>query len=797
MDRISHQNNEVTRQIYEYGPPSEIDTCIKRIYPDPEKLFHFLDIRHLVCPGKKYMKFFSLADNDGDNPDAILYFNNDQVSENRWSGYSVQDFHNQGAIVSFIHYLARFDIERFEKLIKEIGFDNAAIETPIDLEYKGETVDITCDPYPSPEIIEDHIIKVIRDASSSRQPKIIITAPTGSGKTELFYRLAKQTDLKMILALSYTSQVLQGKAKHTDPGVMEGMCEGDRDVPTGSIFMTYDKAHLVEKRIDPSQYILVIDEAHNLVNHSEFRKETMVHLKSLSDKCKMVIYMTATPEYLNYKGVDLVIRIKPKNQNIKKAMVVKYSERSIEKLCNFILDKRTPGTIDVVYTRSIEKLERLEAIIRSKYPEIETEILNAKNKIISRAYSNIADQERLSDKDKFVAGGILFTTNLIVDGVNINDQNIGNLYLVDINSTTDLVQFPSRFRNGYKDYFIFISGKKPEYTRRIRSRQKLVQLYYNLALKFKESFERLNKDFSKNFANAFSAKSLASIKLSDRYFLLDNNGNILENSILLKVQEIESGRMSWDYPYIKDFLQNGYYFSVDEYEKKNLPTSHFSTADINQGLQLYHHEKKINAETLKFILTVEKNDDVKNELILEYLRNNKRTFGLLAARFEIDTKPRTNKFSPFLSKPEWSKILWRYCVSLDLGIKDPMKLMEGYNTEEINSIRRIYHNLSSQSSGEDLQNDDKYIRYQEIRSWISSKKKGGDLRLETDDLKNFMIEFNKKNGKVYNVTDTKGILLDLRDIFDVVMEKKNNCRSYIIKDEWSMKNIRGIDFTIA
>ena len=153
----------------------------------------------------------------------------------------------------------------------------------------------------------------------------------------------------------------------------------------------------------------------------------------------------------------------------------------------------------------------------------------------------------LSAEGVFQSGGILFTTNLIVDGVNINDPNIGNVYLLDPDSTTDLVQFPARFRNGYGNYFIFISGNKPEVTQEI-SRQALVQKYYQRAFMQKRSYD--NVKMLCNSYGLYPSAGKSKIQLIDSYDLLDEAGEIQEETILLKAQRVEALRMRWDVPYI-------------------------------------------------------------------------------------------------------------------------------------------------------------------------------------------------------------------------------------------------------
>jgi hypothetical protein len=141
----------------------------------------------------------------------------------------------------------------------KIGCGKVNITVPIETVYTGKTVHIKCDRYIS-EDVRNQVIDLINEAVQRKiKPRIVITAPTGVGKTEMFYWLAEQLKIRMIMALSYTAQVHQGKERHTIPGVIEGLCENDHNLSvTGSIFMTYDKAPIVRKNIIPENYIQCI-----------------------------------------------------------------------------------------------------------------------------------------------------------------------------------------------------------------------------------------------------------------------------------------------------------------------------------------------------------------------------------------------------------------------------------------------------------------------------------------------------------------------------------------------------------
>ena len=133
------------------------------------------------------------------------------------------------------------------------------------------------------------------------------------------------------------------------------------------------------------------------------------------------------------------------------SMLLKKLDHRVKVISNVIMSQHQAGMIDVVYIRNSTILDKIKCVINSK-SDLETQLLNASVKNENQVYDNLVNHDRLSKNDVFKSGGILFTTNLFVDGVNIKDDNIGNIYLANTDSTTDLIQYPARFRNGYMNY---------------------------------------------------------------------------------------------------------------------------------------------------------------------------------------------------------------------------------------------------------------------------------------------------------------------------------------------------------
>ncbi len=778
---ISHEIRHAKSRIYDYGTPLEVNRIIKSCFPNPNNLLDFMNVQYISDPKKGYTRFMSLMFDDKRNPDAVLFHNYDNNKNNKWTGYSVNDYHSSGPVISFAEYLVMSNEPLFENLMARIGFNDSIENTPIKLEYTGKTVEVQCEQYPDP----DAVLRVIQELlSNSKKQKVVITGPTGSGKTELFYRLAKEEKLKLIIALPYTGQVHQGKTHHTISDVLEGMCDNDRDIPNNSIFMTYDKSSWVNQKYDLQDYVLVIDESHNIVGQNDFRGEALSNLKRLAKKCKMVIYITATPEYIDYANVDLLIRIMPSNMKPKNAIVVKYTKDSAATLCRMILEKYEKGKINIVYKRSISDLGKMKTIIAEKHPDIESHIVSADLKNTCQVYDNISKHQKLAGNGVFENGGILFMTNLVIDGVNIHDENIGNVFMIDINNTTDLIQYPSRFRAGYDNFFILISGNKPKHTVAQRSRQRLAAMYYNISRAYRKAF------IQSRMSMYIPSMTALNIQLENVYNTLDKNGNIVDESVLYQVQERESGYMNYDTECIKAYMEKPEYnFTVSEYGKAIPDKPVLTSADIDWGKKLHRDKNKKLAEMLKDILRDKEHEVARNEILRDFVKKNKKTYQILSKMFNIAKHKPTNRFGVFFGSNECKTVLRAYCVALEIHMNDPMVLVDKHLSEDkLTSVRRTVNNIRANLSDEVLIEDEYYDRYTSIKQWIHDLKNGSNtVEISADQLKQYAYEYSNKKSTKYH---KQNVLSDLKDIFDVKKDKSK----YIVGNEWSITNVHGIDF---
>lgn len=789
----SAENRAVKQYMQQFDRLSAIDRQIKAVFQNIIDLLDALGIRNSGRPKSQYMNFFSLYADDGNNPDAILFYNNNKNPKNTWSGYSVQDFHS-GEVMAFGQYLCKYRQDLFDMLMEKIGYGRLNRLVPITTTFRKTPIVYKCGQYISDElrmqILNDINEAIRKNQGNGKQTKILITAPTGVGKTEMFYRLAKDNHLKMILSLPYTSQVFQGKVEHTVHGVLEGFSGKDYEVTeTGSIFMTYDKAPIVEEKINSSEYVMVIDEAHNLVNQINFREKAIHNLHHFSKKNKALVYITATHEYINQKDLDLFIKIKQENLPLKKVHYCKYKAKkkdtAVKQVVDAVISQHVPKTIDVVYINDIKDMGLIQEQLQQK--SIETHILYSDIKDDSKVYENLSMHQRLSGNDIFKEGGVLLTTKLIVDGVNIKDKNIGNIFLVNIQSTTDLIQFPSRFREGFKNYFLFVSGNTHDCKNTI-NRQELIEKIHRSAYYQKQSFDCFPKE------HGIDKKR---VSLKNIFLLLDKNGNISENAILKQVQDIEAGRMNWNIDEVQAFVQD-YNYIVTEVSQNDIISNRLTAAEREKANINWTGQISKKLSNLRTILSNKDNifNFERQELVKDYLKKKYQKFKTLSILWNIKKHKSTGKYKDVLSCKACMKDLYRYCTGLELNAELPLLLLHSrYSNKDIDSMKRTYHNLVLEMSGDNPALDNKYYRFIELRSCIREVKKAGvPLVVTTEQLLAFIKYFNSRYSAVYKEGDIQAVVNDLKDIFAIQTETVNKQRQYTVNEEWSFKNIQGLSF---
>jgi hypothetical protein len=283
----------------------------------------------------------------------------------------------------------------------------------------------------------------------------------------------------------------------------------------------------------------------------------------------------------------------------------------------------------------------------------------------------------------------------------------------------------------------------------------------------------------------------------DQYDMLDDKGNIQDYTILLKVQQLEAMRMRWDVEFLKYYLEGSefnYDFLITELPVENIMEEYFTKGDIAGASSTLHIERKALSIVLMKILVEDEYTGIREALIRDYLKDKHKYFPTLKDKYGIDGYVKTDKFKRFLKDKRCKNILFKWCTGLDLGADDPMKLV-ALRDSIIDSIKRTLNNLLIELSVGAA--DEKYLRFMKVREWIRNLKaeaESEEVKINSDKIKDYIKEINGGEKRLYNPNDIKVFVQDIKDIFDVEVTKKSDSTEYLIREEWTIDNIRGIRF---
>ena len=347
----------------------------------------------------------------------------------------------------------------------------------------------------------DECTRQIENALLDNKCKNII-APTGAGKNFAICNIAKRLGQRVILLVPYTMNVRQTVTEYgfdSPISIRDSIFNQEDPNSKYHIVSTYDSLGiLMESGIDPSKYILVIDEYHNFVIQSSFRNRAILNVEKSLPYFKKIITITGTPEGVIFNNYES-IKLSPVNQNEKtKVHIIKYKGELLDAVLAHIQISQHKGKI-VIFRNDKTDLEYLNDVLRKCHRHSEILTSDEKDGI---DYKAIANEQKIRSNVE-----ILLTTSVISDGVNIHNEDIVAVYFLEVEDMTMYRQFYRRFRKGVSNVYDFIKDSNdknldwPDYKRNVRTKiEKFSQLCMQLPM-----FLR-----SVNFSISESSKVLSS-----------------------------------------------------------------------------------------------------------------------------------------------------------------------------------------------------------------------------------------------------------------------------------------------
>lgn len=335
--------------------------------------------------------------------------------------------------------VSRFTLERTDKKIVEI------------FPFKGSTV--TFKKYLSEAAKE--VEQVLTDDENYN-----MIAFTGSGKTFALIKEIQAKKLNAIFLTPYESTAKQLENIYKVPSVYGTVSAAEVQKYLRSnnlVVSTYDGLRkILESRIIAEDYILLIDEAHNLVTHSNFRDAALQKIFDSMTYFKKIINITGTPEGVlnnDYKNIKFIRH----NQQTLLAnyTIIETHEPSITSCVEHILNNPPDRGKVVIFKNNIKHLEVVrEELIKRGIKSQQIKILNSNTKN-EALFVSIVEDEKIPAEVKYV-----LTTSVISDGVNIMNQKVDAVYLLECQNLLLLRQFIARFRKGVKNVYDIIPHQK-------------------------------------------------------------------------------------------------------------------------------------------------------------------------------------------------------------------------------------------------------------------------------------------------------------------------------------------------
>ena len=299
-----------------------------------------------------------------------------------------------------------------------------------------------------------------------------IVAAMGGGKTTGLIRYLSDNKIKAVVVFPLKSNVLQVAAHfESEYGITLGPFHGDiknktifdylhSKPPRDILICVYDSLPRLFSipGFDAADYILVIDELHNLSTQYSFRNKAIKNISLTQDRFKKVISLTGTPEGTLYNGARNIVFTKknPPKSITNMKIVLSPKKDNMITLANNIIKLKRNGKI-VVFINNKLQINALQKQLTKRAKEINShKFYKVESLYIPGKGQNKSFNKKLFDhlvKTNFIPDEVEYfiTTSIISDGINILNDNIDRIIIFDIKDWWVKRQFISRFRKGVKE----------------------------------------------------------------------------------------------------------------------------------------------------------------------------------------------------------------------------------------------------------------------------------------------------------------------------------------------------------
>lgn len=273
----------------------------------------------------------------------------------------------------------------------------------------------------------------------------LFTAPTGVGKTHNIINLCKNILSKYnnYLIILTTPTKLQAK-QIGNTHKIHTVTSGINVIKTNNVnSVVYDKIDLILNNLSNFKnykIILIVDEAHELINSIQYRATAIGQIKKLSKIAHTTLHITATPMsnklIYNYNNIIEIEQTKAiENINILEGLNLE--KEAISKA----IKNLNEGKTTILQYNNHKKLNKIYRALKKLFPNKNIILFTAENKD-NEEFENLVQNNKLNDNVNLV-----LCTNVLNAGINIFNKNIELVYICNRFNLDQLIQFAGRTRD--------------------------------------------------------------------------------------------------------------------------------------------------------------------------------------------------------------------------------------------------------------------------------------------------------------------------------------------------------------
>lgn len=375
--------------------------------------------------------------------------------------------------------------------------------------------------------VKGHIPVDIAKELLQRKQKILVSSPTGSGKTTAFINAFKELSSKDFHFYIFSAPTIalseQIAAEHQLPCITGGMqnlrYEVTNMAAAGSrVFVsTYDKTSelisLLENDLEignklKAEYTIVVDEIHKYTEAYNYRFVAIDNLERLSSLATSLIGLSGTVEDILKDKFDTLIEIDTGN---KKSPCLDYRVFTYDTNENGVVTADNADVMLLPVVRGLlqqsrvllfinnkERIKRIARLLKKEGITCQTVSSDDRK---SATYTNIVESGEIEDGVQ-----VVISTTVLADGISIKNKLDWSCVVVADRSSpifnpSTIKQISNRFRNPYRYFALYMRTPNPVYDEVTRFN---IESDYRYKLKTVNNYVKyLNDEFANELLQEF------------------------------------------------------------------------------------------------------------------------------------------------------------------------------------------------------------------------------------------------------------------------------------------------------